>query len=91
MAATEITAANTIRYNEVADPTCEIVNLTPKETGDWFYSKWKFVDVVLFSPNSSSWAAANAYSPVVSLGNKITFTCISTATRPFWLQIYGHD
>lgn len=93
MAASEITAANTVRYPQIADPNIEVVNITAQETGDWFYSKFKFVDAVFISPNSTSWAAANAYAATVdaTTTNKITFTLVSTATRPFWIKIYGHD
>ena len=93
MAATEITAANTVRYPHIADPCIELVKITAIETGDWFYSKWKYVDAVFISPNSTSWAAANAYAATVdgTVTNKIVFTLVSTATRPFWLKIYGHD
>lgn len=86
-----IAESSIVRYREVADPTCEYLNVTAAATGDWLFSKWKFVDAVFISPNSASWAAADAYAATVSESNKITFTLVGTATRPFWCTIYGHD
>jgi hypothetical protein len=93
MAASEITAANTVRYPHIADPSIELVKITAIETADWFYSKWKYVDAVFLTPTSASWAAADAYAATVdsTTTNKIIFTLVGTATRPFYAKIYGHD
>lgn len=93
MAASEITAANTVRYPHIADPCIELVKITAAETGDWFYSKWKYVEAVFITPASASWAATDAYAATVdgTTKNKIVFTLAGIATRPFYAKIYGHD
>lgn len=76
-------------YN-VYDPHRAVLNVTAATDGDTLtFTKFPVIDQVMISPNSTSWAATEAYAATVS-GNVITFKLIGTATYPFWIEIVGH-
>lgn len=76
------------RY-DVPDPHKEVLKVTAAADGGTYTSiKFSTIDSVEISPNSTSWAATEAYSATVS-GNVVTFKLIGTATYPFWVEITG--
>lgn len=74
---------------DVHEPHKAVMKVTAAATGDTLtITKFPVIDSVTISPNSTSWAATEAYSATIS-GNVITFTLVGTATYPFWVEIVG--